>query len=186
MDGRLPAQPNLPLIVVVIRTADVRGIHPAVAQVGAGNGVGDNGVGLVAVDSEVVDARHGDGLWRVPVTRGERHGRWQHCTFGEIAAAQVEGHVRRRLCQQHDGEGGRATGFRCHQTARRRDADSRAVVVDVCHRNVGRIQPVVVAIAAGRGSRHDGVGLVAVGQRVISARHSDKLRRAPIERRERQ
>ncbi len=173
-------------VVIGVRDAHVGGVVARVAGVCARDCARDDRVGLIAVDREIVDARHGDGLGNVPIRRGEGQARRGRGALGRSAAREREARVGGRLARQPGGERGGPSRLGGDEARDRGQRHADSVVVRVRDRHVGGIQAGIVNVAAGGGAGRHGVGLVAVGDGVVDARHRDRLRHIPVRTGERQ
>ena len=168
-------------VVVGVGDGDVAGVEPVVVAVTARRRRRDDGVADVAVVEFVVDAGDGDGLRDVPVGGREGDARRADRAFGRVARAQ------RRWSR-------RPVGCELSTTANVAVPPASVVVrpavgltmmpdrvvVDVGDRDVGRIDPVVDRVGAGRQRGQDGVDDVAVGYGIVDAGDGDGLRRVPV------
>jgi len=119
-------------------------------------------------------------LRRVPVRGREDEGGRRHRPFAGVARRHGNGHIGRRLAVEPHGEGGRTAGLGRHQSRRWRDRNSGRIVVGVRYRDVGRIETVVVRIAADGRGRHDRVSHIPVVPVIVRAGHGHRLRRVPV------
>src|SRR5204863_655687 len=115
------------------------------------------------------------GLLRLPVGGGERGGGRTDGAFGRVARGQGDRHIGGRLRREYYGERGRPAGLGRRQACHRRHRDPDGVVVRVGDRDIARINAVVGDVGAGRGRRDDGVGDLAVVQRVVDAGYGRRL-----------
>ena len=106
--------------------------------------------------------------------------------FRQRAARDTDDDVGGRLARQHDGERGRAAGFRRDQAGHRSDRDTGCIVIHVRDCNVIRIHRVVNEVCARGGRQHDGVGDVSVIDVVVDAGDGDSLGHIPVRRGEAQ
>ena len=165
----------------------VRGGHRDIAGVGAGvvgirtdRRASDDRVSHVAIVDGIVHAGDGDRASDIPVDGSERHTRRSDGAFADVVARKRDCHVRGRLAAEHDGERGRAAGFRGDQAGERRDGDVRGVVIRVRDRDIGGIEAGIVRVRTGRRVEHDLIRDVAILNGFIDTRDRDRLVDVPV------
>ena len=167
---------------VVVGGADAHGNvgQGVVIRVGAGRSQRDV-VDPRAVCQGIVLAGDGDGGIGVPVGGRERQRTRIHRALIGVAAGHRDGHVRRRLRVQPDGEAGGTAGLGRLSHYRSRHQPRRVVVGGAHAHGLVRYDAVasVAGVAAGRGQR-DVVGLRAIVQVIVHAGHRNHLRANPV------